>query len=58
VPIIYQISDNDSLEIYFKDGESKIIESLIVDDSISNQIFMRTGKVTKIVASINSAYLK
>jgi hypothetical protein len=58
VPIIYQISDKDSLEIYFKDGKSKIIESLVVDVSISEQIFMRTGEVTKIVASINSAYLK
>ncbi|WP_299124888.1 hypothetical protein [uncultured Winogradskyella sp.] len=58
VPIVYQISEKDSLEIYFKVGSSKTMESLIVDTSISEQIFMRTGEVTKIIANINSAYLK
>ncbi|WP_400074917.1 hypothetical protein [Winogradskyella sp. R77965] len=58
VPIVYQISEKDSLEIYFKDGSSKMIESLIVDASTSEQIFMRTGEVIKIIACVDSSYLK
>lgn len=58
VPIVYQISENDSLEIYFKDGSSKTTNNLTIDASISEQIFMRTGEVTKIIVHINSSYLK
>lgn len=58
VPIVYHISENDSLEISFKDGSSKTFNNLIIDQSISEQIFMRNGEVTQIVAHINSSNLK
>jgi hypothetical protein len=58
VPIVYQISEKDSLEIYSKDGSSKTIDGLTIDTSTSTQIFMRTGEVTKIIVNINSSYLK
>ena len=58
VPIVYKISENDGLEISFKDGITKTFDSLIIDESTSKQIFMRTGEVVKIIAHINSSYLK
>ena len=58
VPIVYQISENDSLEISFNDGKTKTIDSLIIDEAISQQIFNRTGEVTQIIANINSNELK
>ncbi|BAO75023.1 hypothetical protein [Winogradskyella sp. PG-2] len=58
VPIVYQISENDRLEISFKNGTSKTIDSLTIDVTTSKQIFGRTGEVTKIIAHINSSYLK
>ncbi|EPR71210.1 hypothetical protein ADIWIN_3255 [Winogradskyella psychrotolerans RS-3] len=58
VPIVYQISEKDSLEISLKDGSIKIFESLKIDPATSAKIFMRTGEVTKIIAHISSGYLK
>ena len=58
IPIVYQISDCNSLEVFFKDGSSKALKGLTVNRSISEQIFMRTGNVTQIIAYINSSNLK
>ena len=58
VPIVYQISEKESLEITFKDGNSKAIESLMIDSEISKQIFMRTGEVAQITVYVNAANLK
>ena len=58
VPIVYQISDNDKLEIGFKDGSSKTYNNLTVNKVISKQIFMRTGEVTQVIAHIDRTRLK
>ncbi|WP_218846971.1 hypothetical protein [Winogradskyella forsetii] len=58
VPIVYHISERDSLEISFKDGSTKTVDGLVIDATTSHQIFMRTGDVTKITANIKSNYLK
>ncbi|MCF7569003.1 hypothetical protein L3X37_11600 [Sabulilitoribacter arenilitoris] len=58
VPIVYQISEKESLEITFKNGNSKAIESLMIDSEISKQIFMRTGEVAQITVYVNAANLK
>jgi len=58
VPIVYQISEKESLEIKFRDGSSKIVDSLMIDLSISKQIFMRTGEVSQIKVHLNSNNLK
>ena len=58
VPIVYHISQQDAIEIVFKDGSSKKLEGLTIDEKISEKIFKRTGEVTLIRASINSAHLK
>ena len=58
VPIIYHIATKDHLEISFKDGTSKVIDSLVIDKITSEKIFKRTGEVVQINAHINSTYLK
>ena len=58
VPIIYHIATKDQLEVFFKDGTSKVIDSLVIDTAISKKIFKRTGEVVQIHAYINNTYLK
>ncbi|MFY0602569.1 MAG: hypothetical protein JXQ93_01365 [Flavobacteriaceae bacterium] len=58
VPIIYQISEKDALEITFKDGSKEMFDHLIINKLLSDQIFKRTGNVMQIVAHINSTHLK
>ena len=58
VPIVYNISDKDSLKVTFSDGKSKIIDSLMIDSETSDKIFKRTGEVIQIQAYINSLHLK
>ncbi|MFY0628997.1 MAG: hypothetical protein JXR05_01380 [Flavobacteriaceae bacterium] len=58
VPIVYQIAESDALEIALKDGSSRTIDNLTIDQSTSNQIFKRTGDVIQITAHIKSSYLK
>ncbi len=58
VPIVYQISENDALEISFKGESSMTFDHLTIDEVISKQIFKRTGDVTQIIANIKSSHLK
>ena len=58
VPIVYQISEQDSVEVSFKDGSTKKFEGLTINKDISEKIFKRTGEIALIKASVNSAHLK
>ena len=58
VPITYHISEKDSLEISFRDGSHKQYDSLLIDSTISEKIFRRTGEVVHIKANINTENLK
>ena len=58
VPIVYQISEKDELEITLKDGSLKTSNSLIIDESLSEKIFMRTGDIKLVRAFINPSHLK
>jgi hypothetical protein len=58
VPIIYQVSDRDTLKISLKDGSFKTFTGLMLDESTSEQIFKRTGQITQIIAHITSNHLK
>jgi hypothetical protein len=58
VPIIYQISKNNTLKVCFNDGSSKIYDGLTVDKTTSNHVFTRSGFVTQIIVNINPELLK
>jgi hypothetical protein len=58
VPVVYHISVSNSLEVQFKDGSTKELESLILDEETSKLIFLRSGEISQINVKINSIYLK
>ena len=58
IPIIYLISEQDSIEVFFKDGSIKKFDSLMIDEETSEKIFKRTGGIAHIKASISITYLK
>ncbi len=48
VPVIYHASDNEVIEILFANGTSKNVEGDEVDELISQSIFNRDKKITKL----------
>ncbi|MCB9206432.1 MAG: hypothetical protein H6612_11510 [Ignavibacteriales bacterium] len=52
VPIIYNISQNNCMEIYFTVGQKHFLKSLILDETLSSSIFRREGKIDKIIVSV------
>ena len=58
VPIVYQISQNDSLEINFQDNVSKTFNSLTLDEETSQSVFNRSGEIQSIKVNIKENHLK
>ena len=58
VPIVYKLSNENSLTIIYKDNRVEEIESLTLDKSISNKIFERSGDVVQIIANVKESILK
>jgi len=52
VPIVYKISNSNHIQVYVKNNDIKEFNELSLDTETSNQIFQRTGEVTKIIVSI------
>jgi hypothetical protein len=48
VPFIYVIHEKDLIEISFSDGTMDTLEGLRLNRTISDEIFRRTGRVTRI----------
>jgi hypothetical protein len=58
VPVIYELANYNSIEIFKNDGKRKILNSLIIDYHTSEKIFKRTGEITLIKVSIEKSILK
>ena len=58
VPVIYELANYNSIEIFENDGKRKILNSLIIDYQTSEKIFKRTGEITLIKVSIEQSILK
>jgi len=58
IPMIYQLKDKKSTEVFFNDGTQIVNESLILDRETSNKIFRRTGDISKIIVSIIASDLR
>ncbi|MEP5340286.1 MAG: hypothetical protein ABJL44_15035 [Algibacter sp.] len=52
VPIVYQISDKNGLEVVFNNSKKVVFDSLNLDASISKSIFERQAEVNQIIVSI------
>ncbi|MCK0110003.1 hypothetical protein MWU58_11910 [Flavobacteriaceae bacterium S0825] len=58
VPVVYEISRKNSIEIFKNDNSIELLDSLIIDAQTSEKIFQRTGEVTLIKVSIQENILK
>jgi len=50
------LAKKDSIEVIYSSDKSVEIEGLNLNSEISNQIFRRTGEVSKILVSFNEGY--
>lgn len=51
VPVIYKLSEKEQLSIEFTEGDSKQIDGLWLDESLSKAIFERNGSIRQIIVS-------
>jgi hypothetical protein len=58
VPVVYQLADENQLEVVHQNNVATKMNTLSLDEATSKQLFGRTGEVTKIIVHINSTELK
>ena len=58
MPIIYKVSDQNSIEVILKDSNTVVFNSLSLDENMSASVFNRTGVVLTIRVNIKEDYLK
>ncbi|MDG2498191.1 MAG: hypothetical protein P8M66_01610 [Flavobacteriaceae bacterium] len=58
VPVIYTISEEDSITVDFSDGTSKTFNHLSLDTEISTQVFNRNGEVIQLNVNLEKGRLK
>ncbi|NNF35832.1 MAG: hypothetical protein HKN68_17115 [Saprospiraceae bacterium] len=58
VPIIYSLSDHNSIEIIYNNGENLEIDGLGLNKASSDELFERTGKITQINVYLNPDLLR
>ncbi len=58
VPVIYNVSDKDCVEVQYLDGDSNIQTGLELSENISKHLFKRTGEIQSIKVDINKTHLK
>lgn len=58
IPIVYILSDEESLSIFFSDGKINKSSSLQLDEENSTKVFQRTGEIIKMEVFLTSTCLK
>jgi len=58
IPVIYQLSEASSIEIFDKQGNSKTINELTLDTKTSQDVFSRNGNVEKLIVNLVATNLK
>lgn len=58
IPVVYKLSESESLILTFADGKTENSSSLQLDEENSNKVFKRTGEIIKIDVFLTSKYLK
>jgi hypothetical protein len=58
VPIIYKLSQTNSIDVEYGDGSTKKFNSLSLDKETSNNVFDRLALIENIVVHINQSILK
>ncbi|NNF74129.1 MAG: hypothetical protein HKN00_03010, partial [Flavobacteriaceae bacterium] len=58
IPIIYKIGENLGVTVNYSDNSEKNSDTLSLDQSISEQIFNRSGRIHKIEVTLSESFLK
>jgi hypothetical protein len=58
IPIIYQISNQQSIEIIYNDNTQIMFDALTLDNKTSKQVFERTGEIGQIIVGVLESDLK
>ena len=58
VPVIYNITGSNSMEVEFSDHSTSVFESLELDEINSNKIFRRSGEIVKIRVAVKEHELR
>mgnify|MGYP000283017656 CR=1 FL=1 len=58
VPVVYQLADENQLEVVHQNNVATKMDTLSLDEATSKQLFGRTGEVARIIVYINSTELK
>ena len=58
IPVIYQLSEASSIEIFDKQGNSKTINELTLDAKTSHDVFSRNGNIEKLIVNLVATNLK
>ena len=53
VPVIYKLSDENKLKVFYTEGKTLEINSLKLDKKNSDKLFKRTGEIKKIIVFVN-----
>lgn len=57
VPVVYQLSDKNAIQVHYANQSTKTLETLIMDTDLSKKIFERTGEITQITVSLSGSFL-
>ena len=58
VPVIYEKSLQNTIEVFFEDGNKEVIQGNLLTQALTTEVFCRTGKIQKIHVSVNKKILK
>ena len=53
VPIVYTLSSENKLKVFYTEGKTSTINSLKLDKNNSDKLFKRTGEINKIIVFVN-----
>jgi len=53
IPIVYKLSEENQIKVVFNNGETLNFDTLILNKEQSQNIFSRTGKIEKLIVSLN-----
>ncbi len=58
VPVVYQLSGQNGLAATLKDGSQEAFDSTVLNANLSNEVFERTGQVTRLTVLLKPNELK
>ncbi|XWN35989.1 MAG: hypothetical protein ROO71_08490 [Balneola sp.] len=58
VPVVYQISEKDNIDVELSDNSTKSIKGNELDETLSMEVFERSGSIRKIIVSIKEENLR